>query len=199
MKKNFALGMGLMLALTACGDSSDTDTDSEDAEPTLTCDVLAADDFCWLTSVEEAYACVDTDLDGVFDETRSTCTYSDGVTVTFAEPVPEDVFADDGYEFEFDILDVDGGSCASFAESGTGATLTTASGTFTLGQSGIMGLALECPSGDAYETDNALSLFECDGALFPGFMYSGGAGSLSWSLTGSPEGTFGLINCSPAP
>jgi hypothetical protein len=197
MIRGISLSLWLSLALVACDGSAEPGDTDADAEPTLTCEVLADPDFCWLTSVEEAYACVDPSLDGVFDEARSTCTYPDGVTVAFAEPVPEDLFGEENYSFAFDIIGSEGSECASFGETETGFSLTSTGGTFNSGVAGLFGLALECPSGDTYETNDGFSLFECDGAVFPGFMYSGGLGSVSLSLIGSPEGTFGLINCAP--
>jgi hypothetical protein len=197
MRNSLFIGLSFGFALIGCdGGTEPTDTD-EDTEPTLTCDVVSDPNFCWLTSVEEAYACVDAELDGVFDATRSTCTYPDGVTVAFDEPVPEDLFGDETYYFSFRILASDSTECAEFVDTATSTSLTTAAGTFTSTPAGLFGLELECPAGDVYQTNDGFSLMDCDGAVLPGYMYSGGVGSVSFSLMGSPEGTFGLINCAP--
>ena len=195
-----SVGGLLLLALMGCnGDketAEDTDTGPPDDSLELSCEVIGDENFCWLTSVNEAYACVDTELEGVFDEARSTCTYSDGVTITFDQALPDDIMDDDEYQFVFSILAADGSQCARFVESNAGLELTTSGGTFTETLQGFTGLAIECPTGESYATDDAFALFECESAVFPGFAYSSSDTQLSWSLMGSPEGTFGLINCS---
>ncbi|TNE87130.1 MAG: hypothetical protein EP330_19370 [Deltaproteobacteria bacterium] len=182
-----------LVALTACGGGGDTNTNEPPGEP-LTCDVLADPDFCWAASVDEAYACIpEADSSGTFDATRSTCTLGNGITVVFDEPVPEDPFADsaDDYLWSFTIRD-GGGDCARFVDGDTGYSLTTNSGQASTRPYGFAGSTLECPNGDEYTAENLFDLFECEGAVLPGYGYSG---NVSWQLLGGPDGRFFLFEC----
>lgn len=182
------------LAITACAGGGGTDSGEVDDRTPLTCDVLAADDFCWQTNVDEAYACIpEADSDGTFNGDRSVCTLGNGITIEFVEPVPADPFADsaDDYLWNFTIKDAGGADCATFVDTEFDYGLTTASGTAETRASGF-GMELECPDGEVFYIGNAFDLFECEGGTIPGYGYSG---NVAWQLLGGAEDRFNLFNC----
>lgn len=136
----------VLAALAACGGSND-----------LTCKQLADPNNCWAKATTEATACIAMrTTPGLFAADRTTCTWSDGTTVTFDAPLPIQTTDLDHLSF-----DVTGPACSwSFTDTfhnhmeltvgNKVETSTLANGTFTLG----------CDDGTDYSTDFN-NLFKC--------------------------------------
>lgn len=167
---------------------------SSDAEK-LDCAWLAGEN-CYKRAVRAVSECAPgSEATGTFDASRTTCTYTDGTTVTFEEPVPDDP-VDDDYRWRFDVEGPDG-ACARFEETNSGFELTAPSGTVRAVGS-FSSFKMHCADGTTYSSGDPFSLFECeqDSAVFPGTTSLGGAGGfVSFGLM-APDGVDGtLVRC----
>jgi len=179
------------LLLAACpGNGEDTEDTEEELDP-LECEWFSSDN-CWKGVVTAALSCAPGDLeDGTFDAGRTTCTFTDGTSISFAAAVPSDSLSE--YEWEFTV-EAGGSTCLSYAEDDTGSEVVTSEGTFTEDLDGF-GMTITCPDGEQRHASNALDLFECDFATLPGYATSLSMGSVSFSLLGGPDGSAVLFRC----
>lgn len=164
----------------------------DDAEE-VGCDFFENDN-CWKRGVAEANACVDTTADGTLSGDRLICTYPDGTTINFEDPVPMD-FSDDSYLWRFEIV-TNGSSCATFREaSDGGVSLTTARGEFVEEIDGFT-VRMTCPSGDTFKIDGFDAL-ECGFDVLPGYSTSVGSFGASFTLLGT-DANEQLFSCDEA-
>src|SRR5690554_4328178 len=92
----FSLG-----SLAACGDGDGPASDEH-----LTCDRLDDPTFCWPILARSFADCFPEDADvvsAVFEADRQTCTFSDGTTVVFAEPLPYSAYDPELPRIAFEI------------------------------------------------------------------------------------------------
>lgn len=104
----FSLG-----SLAACGDGDGPASDEH-----LTCDRLDDPTFCWPTLARSFADCFPEDADvvsAVFEADRQTCTFSDGTTVVFAEPLPYSAYDPELPRIAFEIFK-DGSRCGHFED-----------------------------------------------------------------------------------
>ncbi len=195
----------LAALLAACGD--DGNPPQGDASPPqidaslieIDCSWFAGPN-CWKDSVAAAYTCVAPDATGTFDAARETCTYADGTTVRFAEPVPGSL---ENYDWRFDIGPASGGSaCMSFAEqedaSGSEVELVTSLGTFrevtTLSDTDGT-LRIECPDGVRYQI-GVIAALQCELSTLPGNVAVLSTGTVRFNFLGRSSTEGNLISCS---
>jgi hypothetical protein len=118
---------------------------------------------------------------------KKTCTYAGGAVVTFGKALVLPLPNSPTWDF---TVSSGGQACLRYVESDGGALMLTVGGkTFSEAPSGAMGLAITCPDGQRYATDNAFSLLACGGQFF------GGLPGSAWSDT-STSLSFGLISTS---
>jgi len=170
-------GIALVLGSLSSGCSSD---------PPLDCAWLAGDN-CWKMTASAAASCLpDSNVSGTFSPDRKTCTYASGATVSFATapvlPLPDDP------TWDFTVSN-GGTACLHYVENTSGISLTVAGQTFHEAPVGSMGLAITCPDGKRYSTDNAFSLLACGGSLLggglPGNTWSDSSTAISFGLIGT--------------
>ena len=175
---SLTLGIAMVLGSLSVGCSSD---------PPLDCAWLASDN-CWKMTASSAASCLpDSTTSGTFSADKKTCTYASGPVVTFATavtlPLP------DNPTWDFTVSN-SGQACLHYVENASGAVTLTVSGkTFSEAAMGSMGLAVTCPDGKRYSTDNAFNLLACGGNFLSGLPGS------SWSDS-STAVSFGLISTS---
>lgn len=185
--KKIALLLLVSLTAMACDDTED-----------LTCEVLAAENFCWKTAITEAYACT---AEAAMEDCEMaadnlSCTYpTSGITADFQPAL-------DPAQSVLDIenLDVtvnaDGTQCARFIDADDSIQLTTASGTVLVTNGSTY--KIECQDGTVYATSKPFDLLSCSEGLFdsplPG-SYKSGSGRY-WTLgpSPSPEGSTGWLS-----
>jgi hypothetical protein len=168
----------VLAALAACGGSSD-----------LTCAQLADPMNCWAKAAAEATSCIAMHATpGTLSADRTSCTWSDGTTVTFDQALPTSTTALDHLTF-----DVAGPGCSwSFTDTFHNhmeltvglktETATLANGTFTLG----------CDDGTSYSTAFN-TLFTCAAparAPTDGFDVEPTSVSFTISAVGAPAPLF---------
>ncbi len=147
---------------------------------------------CWRDTVAAAASCRSTDVaPGVLN--GATCTFTDGVGVTFAT-APDLGAGLTNYPWDF-VIERDATSCASVVDTDQTLTVTTTLGAFQQEVSGYT-LRLNCPNGDVFEM-GAMDAFSCDFATLPGYAYAWSATFLSFSLIGNPNFDGQLFTCEP--
>jgi hypothetical protein len=177
------------------------------------CSWFAQPDNCWAQTVAKATACAppgiitdDPNIPnnvGVFASDRLSCTYDEGVTVTFAEPVPNPdspemlPFAD--YVWDFVVNDPSGAPCVSRSENEEPFTIHLAEGDFSMGLVGppeAFEYQISCPDGSQYHIPYA-TLSECwtgfDNGPAAGFFSAGNF--VTYSLYGGGFEEQGLFLC----
>ena len=179
MKK---LSLGLLLAfMPACDDSEE-----------LTCEVLAAPDFCWTVAVREAYACTNAGTFGEISTDGKTCEIDAATTATFT-PALEPSF--DIQEFTIVVSNAEG-ECAKLVDDhDSKISLKTKSGSVYV-HVDPNDYTIECPDGTTFATDKPLDLLTCgggiaDNARLPGTIKSSG----SFSITPRPAGSTSFVSC----
>jgi hypothetical protein len=175
---SLTLGMAMVLGSLSLGCSSD---------PPLDCAWLASDN-CWKMTASSAASCLPASTtSGTFSADKKTCTYTGGAVVSFATaltlPLP------DSPTWDF-TLSNGGQPCLRYTETAGGSVTLTVSGkTFSEAPMGSMGLAVTCPDGKRYSTDNAFNLLACGGNFLSGLP-----GSSTFDTSTSVS--FGLIGTS---
>lgn len=205
MGKQAILGLGVAI-LSGCGG------DGGGAQA-LDCAWASSDQNCWLALVDHVATCaVPAEATGVFDATRTRCTYAEGWVVDFDEPVP--TAASGTYPWRFTVSH-DGTPCVRYASAATepgtvdldvesGGQLVQATGSLADSR-----YTLTCPDGASYTTTDPYSVLTCSGGprdyLLPVLTYgtSGSQISLSIPLGEEPGGAdieVPLFRCeNPAP
>ncbi len=176
------LVLGLMLiGILGCDDSEE-----------LTCEVLAAPDFCWTVAVDEAYACNTATTVGELSADGKTCEFDTGLTATFT-PALEPTF--DVQEFTIVVTNADG-ECAKLVDDHNSTiSLKTKSGTVDV-HVAQKDYTIECPNGTTYATDKPLDLLACangvlDNAKLPGTTKTSG----SFGIYPRPTGAASFVDC----
>ena len=174
------------LSVPGCGG------DDGGGERVLDCAWATSEDNCWLSLVDQIAQCAVPDGEvGVFDPTRTTCTYDGGWVVQFAEPYPSTAF---------DVtVTRDGAPCFRYTNRATEQgvlDLEVESGGQLVSASGSAGgsYTLTCPDGNAYVAPDAYAVLTCGeprGYKIPGVLTSytsGSAVGLSIPLGEEPGG-----------
>jgi hypothetical protein len=140
-------------AVLALGLGCDAVEGTFEGEP-IDCTWFADTTNCWVTAVNEAAACTESDSVGTLNADRTACSYDNGISVTFEEALPTDLSDSDAllaHNWNSEVLAADGSSCASINTSTLGAVdLTVNSGVFNMAVVGLAGLQLTCPDGSKY-------------------------------------------------
>jgi hypothetical protein len=141
----------------------------------------------------------DSNVSGTFSADRKTCSYASGAMVTFATaltlPLP------DNPTWDFTVSS-GGQTCLHYVENAGGAlSLTVGGQTFHEAPMGSMGLAVTCPDGKRYSTENAFNLLACGGNFLsglPGSVWSTSGTALSFGLIGtstSSDQSLSVFDC----
>ena len=171
----------------------------------LSCDGGAKDDpcpwlsgdNCWKASLEASAPCLHGDDEqGAFSADGTTCTYADGVVLTFDPPLNPGV---DDFESLHVTGTRDGATCLEFTyedtESHTTFELSTSLGTYN--ETGTRaGVDVSCPDGTGYTFD-ALAMLQCDGvfANAAGISVVADSAALAVFLNGGADGPVSLVHC----
>lgn len=183
--------LGWALAVAGCSGGDD----SKDGGAQVSCDWFVQDN-CWKTAVAEANACVDGTLTGNVSSDTRTCSYADGTSIAFSNPLSG--VANDNYVWDFSVTR-QGQNCVTFKELGAtgddGFLLRTASGEVREESVGL-DVVFSCPSGERVRVD-FMTAFSCLDKL-PGIAWSSSASngvSASLSLLGGASNDQ-LFSCS---
>ncbi len=187
--KTLIFSLVLAAATLGCDDSEE-----------LTCEVLAAPDFCWSVAVAEAYECNATaTTDGQISADGKTCVFDNGATAGFSPALDRTQEIFDIETITVTLSNADG-VCAKLIDNGNGLSLKTASGTVDTGGS-INNYTIDCPDGTTYKSDKPFELLSCgDGTLFdsrlPGTTKGGGGNFITFGISPKPESVeTGFVEC----
>jgi len=172
----------LALLASACGGGAPANT----ATTIVDCSWFTGPN-CWTDAVAVANACTDPLAVGAFDQATTTCTYADGTKIEFDPSAPATASLSEGTPWDFTVRTPSGGACATFVESPSAFTLTTANGTVTWEFAGTI-TAVTCADGSRFTTDPASDWVCAFGLLGPILV----GGEVSFSL---PEGHRSLWSC----
>lgn len=173
------LSAALALLAAACGD--------EDESGKLTCAWLLDEGNCWRQTVRAAERCLPAEDEvGTFSPDRSSCSYEDGVRVSFARPFTDRTVGHGELVWDFTV-ERDGATCVDFVEHGdAGITLTTPGGTLRV-EKLLAGMAVVCPDGSRYA--GGTELLECAFDTLPGTARYTTSGSAAFSAVGLGDGS----------
>lgn len=138
------------MVVSGCGGSDD-----------LTCAVLADPTNCWAAAAAEATSCLAMHATpGVLSADRTQCTWSDGSTVTFDTPLPNDTIQLDHLSFT-----VTGPGCSwSFTDTFMNKMILTVGDKTEVSElHPDQTFELSCDDGTSYETQFQ-TLFDCAGS-----------------------------------
>jgi len=171
-----------------CGDKGDDDDGGGDANE-MDCAWIEGDDNCWATVAASTVGCVHADgALGTFDADRSTCTYEDGASVEFVEPLPAELDAGLGDDLDVVLWDSAGGECASFTQTADSFHLTGPAGTVVadyLQASAVY----TCPDGSQW-TMSSHDLLECELSRLPGYGMNSSSSDITVTLTTTETALF---------
>jgi hypothetical protein len=146
------------IVVAGCGSSS--------APPgnTIDCTFLSANN-CWKTTVQAAATCLPakTDPPGTLSADNTTCTFANGIVVTFDSPIVLPSPAGSMPAWNFSVTN-NGGPCLRLQESDANHKVVTT----TAGKVSVTtdpdSYGITCPDGTSYSTTtaNALGLLTCD-------------------------------------
>lgn len=135
---------------------------------------------------------------GTFDATNTVCTYSDGTTVTFDQPLTIPIPVDTPPEWSFTIAR-GGTTCVRYERTAIKRTFTVMEQTYSDMAVGEAGIQVSCPDGTIYKTDDESTVTACPGAstLVPREAFFSDTTSVSMELYGAgPDGTRrAIFNC----
>jgi len=181
--------------VVACGGGSEGDgaddptqasTEVETDGP-LDCEWLAEPDNCWATTHDAAIdACEPPEEEGMLSADHSLCTFSDGTTITFDEPL--NLEGDSGPD-DIDLTITSGTSTCRFVSNVDAVALTVDDQTAANTYDGFTSY-MECPDGSVYGPADAFDLLECDWNNLPGSIYSWTSTSITFGLLGEEALTF---------
>lgn len=165
-KLPYAIALSLLAA--ACG---------ADDDGALDCAWAANEDNCWRQTARAAASCLpDATAVGLFSADLTMCSFADGATVRFHEPLggmPVSVQVPLSFTMERG-----GADCIAYTEDGATTTLTTSHGTVRLQQTG-RDTEITCPDGEV--VSGPLENLDCDG---PGWTKLSSMFSLEFRLSG---------------
>ncbi len=181
---SFASVAALAVALAGCKSSE------------LSCELLADETNCWATAAVTLDDCVPDGEIGVLAVDRASCTYGDGTTVVFDDPLPTDSFGLERLGF---TIEKDGTQCARFVDTFMNRMeLTGDDGTAVAELHSGGDFHLHCPDGSSYASPFD-DLFDCAvaGAPIPTDGFSVEADEFTFLITSiaTPDA---IITCTPS-
>jgi len=203
----FAVMKWLVLVAGAClvfGCSSSGDDDDDDAfegEP-LEC-AWFTEQNCWISTFAGAPSCVPPSSEtGVLSADGRSCTYTNGSSVVFRQPLvfPNLDDADEDNDFieswNFTVKASDGSDCIRYEESDSGKQVVVRGQAYTELYRGF-GMQVTCPDGKKYATPNAFDLLECDDYFSnaPSSAYAYSGSSISFSFGGLGSASVEAFSC----
>lgn len=185
------LVVGLVAGLSGCGGGGIQATE-------VACNWATLPGNCWTASAAAAGACVDQSAAGRFvGGGTSSCTYDDGVTITFDSPAID--YQSNLPPAAFTVAPAAGPTCARLVQTASTLTLTTGLGTFQA----EYGLAFEkqqllvtCPDGSHYRIPD---LSACSPLDLPGWTIASDGGALTLTLLHAPVSDPTLWTCALPP
>jgi hypothetical protein len=182
----FWLGWLAVSCLAACGD--------ELIGTEISCEWFEGEN-CWKASLQAALPCThELEDKGVLSPDGTGCTFLDGSTITFHNPL--DLSEMETHLWDFTI-ETNGTFCMSFSEpSIEKRILVTSLGTY-VEQVKELGVQFTCPDGLNYKVVSASMLARCPDyqKILPGLKTAWSDTAIMFSMAGGPDGNFHVFSC----